>query len=82
MAALLHYLSLLYHQDSIAVDDGGESMCYDYCGPFMLLHQSVYCLLHLVLTFCVESRSSLVEYHYFGLLGETARNRDALFLPP
>ena len=80
MIALFYYLALLYYQDSIAVDDGGQSMCNYYGRSFVLFHQPVYCLLHLVLTFGVERRSGFIEYHYFWLLGETAGYGDALLL--
>ena len=78
MAAALHGVAMIDHQDLLRSHDGGESMRdHDHRA---VLHQHLDGLLHGALAFRVKCRRRLVQHHDGGILQQRPCDADALAL--
>ncbi len=78
--AALFDFSVLHDDDLVGITDSAESMSYDNNSLLAAADQLIESLLHLMLTFSIKSRGSLIKKQKFGLANQSTSYRNSLLL--
>src|SRR5574344_383466 len=78
MGASFYNRPFMYHTYLVSILDGLQTVCDSHCGTSF--HQSFKGVLYQTFRFCIEGRSSLIEYKNRRILKDSTRDTDTLTL--